>query len=115
MLICLTILFVTGFFERVTSLHDPRNKNRRATVLLGLGGWTDSTGEKYSRLVSDVRARREFVASTISFLRKHRFQGLHFDWNYPKCWQSNCNKGPDSDMPNFARLIMVILMSQSRS
>lgn len=74
---------------------------------MGLGGWTDSTGDKYSRLVSDSSARRDFIDSTIAFLRRYNFQGLHLDWNYPKCWQSNCNKGPDSDMRNFARLIKV--------
>lgn len=85
-------------YNRVTSIPD-------AKVLLALGGWTDSSEDKYSRLVSDGASRRKFVASVISFLRRHNFQGLHLDWNYPKCWQSNCRKGPDSDKPNFTKLI----------
>ncbi|KAJ8920078.1 hypothetical protein NQ315_011732 [Exocentrus adspersus] len=87
-----------NLYERVTSLQD-------TTILLSLGGWTDSSGDKYSRLVSDGSARRRFVVGAVSFLRRHGFRGLHFDWNYPVCWQSNCKKGPSSDKLNFAKLL----------
>ncbi|XP_043594466.1 probable chitinase 10 isoform X2 [Bombus pyrosoma] len=87
-----------NLYERVT-------KTKGSKVLLAIGGWTDSTGDKYSRLISNNVARRKFVASTINFLKKHNFDGLSFEWNYPKCWQSNCRKGPDSDKPNFTKLI----------
>lgn len=80
-----------------------------AKVLLGLGGWTDSAGDKYSRMVSDAGARRKFVGEASAFLKRNGFHGLHIDWNYPKCWQSNCNLGPDSDKANFAALIQVRL------
>lgn len=81
-------------------------------VILSLGGWTDSAGDKYSRLVGDGSARRRFVIGVVSFLRRHHFKGLHLDWNYPVCWQSNCKKGATSDKPNFTKLIQVILIRQ---
>lgn len=87
-----------NLYERVTNLKGSR-------VLLAIGGWTDSTGDKYSRLVSSGVIRRKFVSATINFLKKHNFDGLSFEWNYPKCWQSNCKKGPDTDKPNFTKLI----------
>nr|XP_023029163.1 probable chitinase 10 isoform X2 [Leptinotarsa decemlineata] len=87
-----------NLYDRITSLKD-------TTVLLSLGGWTDSSGNKYSRLVSDGTARRRFVVGAVSFLRKHGFRGLHFDWNYPTCWQSDCKRGPSSDKPNFSKLL----------
>lgn len=87
-----------NLFERVTSLKDVR-------VMLGIGGWTDSAGDKYSRLVSSSKARTNFIEKLIPFLRMHNFQGLHFDWNYPVCWQSNCKKGAKSDKANFAQFI----------
>ncbi|XP_028131818.1 probable chitinase 10 [Diabrotica virgifera virgifera] len=87
-----------NLYERITSLKD-------TTVLLSLGGWTDSTGDKYSRLVSDGSARRRFVVGVVGFLRRHKFRGLHFDWNYPTCWQSNCKRGPSTDKTNFAKII----------
>lgn len=73
--------------------------------MLALGGWTDSSGDKYSRLVSNASSRRKFVASTVNFLKKHNFKGLSVEWNYPKCWQSDCKRGPDSDKPNFTKML----------
>lgn len=89
-------------YRRTTSL------SKDVPVLLAIGGWTDSTGDKYSRLVNDSLARRNFVRKLIPYLRKFGFQGIHFDWNYPRCWQSDCRKGPESDRPNFTKLIKEI-------
>lgn len=86
-----------NLYKRATSLDIP--------VLLALGGWTDSTGNKYSRLISDEGNRKNFARNTATFLKQHGFSGLHFDWNYPKCWQSDCRKGPPSDKPNFTKLM----------
>lgn len=73
--------------------------------MLALGGWTDSSGDKYSRLVKSASSRKKFVTSTLNFLKKHNFKGLSVEWNYPKCWQSDCKRGPDSDKPNFTKLL----------
>lgn len=70
-----------------------------------MGGWTDSSGDKYSRLVSSDAARRKFVVGAVNYLKKHNFDGLSLEWSYPKCWQSECKKGPDSDKPNFTKLV----------
>lgn len=86
-------------YRRTTSLADD------VPVLLAVGGWTDSAGSKYSRLVSDAGARRKFIQSIVPYLKQYNFKGLYFDWNYPKCWQSDCRNGPDSDRPNFTRFI----------
>lgn len=80
---------------------------RDVKVMLGLGGWTDSAGDKYSKMVSSGATRRTFVTNLVAFLRKHNFRGIHLDWNYPKCWQSNCAKGPASDKTNYGKLIQV--------
>ncbi|KAH8272046.1 hypothetical protein KR026_004304, partial [Drosophila bipectinata] len=85
------------FYRRVTSLNVP--------VMIAMGGWTDSSGDKYSRLAGDEIKRKVFASSVVSFLQRHGFSGLHFDWNYPKCWQSDCAKGPASDRPNLTMLL----------
>ncbi|KAG7205193.1 hypothetical protein KM043_018281 [Ampulex compressa] len=87
-----------NLYQRLTSIRGPR-------MLLGLGGWTDSAGDKYSRLISSGASRRKFVAAAVNFLNKYNFDGLSLEWNYPKCWQSDCRKGPDSDRPNFTKLV----------
>lgn len=77
-------------------------------VLLSLGGWTDSTGDKYSRMIGSSNLRKKFVTKAVDFLKQYGFAGLHFDWNYPVCWQSDCKKGPTKDKSNFATFIEVI-------
>ncbi|XP_059612054.1 probable chitinase 10 [Phlebotomus argentipes] len=81
-------------FRRTTNLNVP--------ALLAIGGWTDSAGDKYSRLAANPTARSNFIRQAVTFLKKYNFSGLMFDWNYPKCWQSNCKKGPSYDKSNFA-------------
>ena len=55
--------------------------------MLAIGGWADSSSNKYSRLVSDPNARKAFIDHVIPFLKSHNFDGLDLDWEYPKCWQ----------------------------
>lgn len=62
-------------------------KSHGIKVLIALGGWNDSLGDKYSRLVNTPSARANFVRTVIEFIEKHGFDGLDFDWEYPKCWQ----------------------------
>ena len=76
-------------------------------VLLGLGGWTDSSGDKYTQLVSNPYNRQKFIGEVISFLSRFGFAGLHVDWNYPVCWQSDCRAGPEDDKPNYTKFIQV--------
>ena len=56
-------------------------------VLIALGGWNDSLGNKYSRLVNDPSARKRFIDNAILFIEQYGFDGLDLDWEYPKCWQ----------------------------
>ncbi|XP_017486088.1 PREDICTED: probable chitinase 3 [Rhagoletis zephyria] len=77
-------------------------------VMIALGGWTDSTGDKYSRLAGNEIKRKVFSSNLVGFLKRNGFAGLHLDWNYPKCWQSDCSKGPSSDKPNLTKLLREI-------
>ena len=88
------------FFERVAAF-----KNKGAKVSIALGGWNDSEGDKYSRLVNSPAARKRFISEAVKFIEKWGFQGLDLDWEYPKCWQVDCSKGPDSDKAAFAEFV----------
>ena len=76
-----------------------------AKVLISVGGWADSAGDKYSRLVNEPALRRKFVEGALDFLRVYNFDGLLLEWHFPVCWQSDCSKGPDSDRAGFSELV----------
>ncbi|KAI5750701.1 hypothetical protein M8J77_000551 [Diaphorina citri] len=89
-----------GFYEKITKFNE-----RGIQVILAIGGWSDSRSDKYSRLVNDIPARRNFVRHVTEFLEFYGFNGLEFAWEYPKCWQTNCKKGPDADKVGFTLLM----------
>lgn len=82
----LILLFSLGFYERVIAY-----KKRGLKVLLALGGWNDSAGDKYSRLVNNPASRKKFIDHAIKFIEKYGFDGLDLDWEYPVCWQVGQN------------------------
>lgn len=70
------------FYERIAAL-----KSKGIKVLMAIGGWNDSAGDKYSRLVNLPSARQRFIENVIQFIEKYQFEGLDLDWEYPVCWQ----------------------------
>ena len=90
------------FYEQIISLKE---KNPRLKVSIAIGGWVDSEGDKYSRMVNNQTSRTKFIESVVQFINKHKFDGLDLDWEYPKCWQADCQAGPFSDKINFAKLV----------
>lgn len=88
------------FYDRVVAL---RAKGIR--VSLAIGGWNDSLGDKYSRLVLNATARANFVAHVTEFIDKYNFEGLDLDWEYPVCWQVDCDKGRKEEKQGFASLV----------
>lgn len=88
------------FYERVAGLKDKGVK-----VSLALGGWNDSQGDKYSRLVRSPAARKRFVNHAMDFLERWGFEGLDLDWEYPVCWQVDCSKGFPDEKEGFSDLV----------
>lgn len=74
-------------------------------VTLAIGGWNDSLGDKYSRLVLDPEARARFIKHVIEFIKKYGFDGLDLDWEYPVCWQVDCTKGKKEEKEAFASFV----------
>lgn len=92
--------FDNSFYERVVA-----HKKKGVKVTVAIGGWNDSAGDKYSRLVRNAAARARFIRHVIEFIEKHGFDGLDLDWEYPVCWQVECNKGHADEKENFAALV----------
>ena len=88
------------FYGRVAAY-----KAKGIKVLVALGGWNDSAGDKYSRLVNNPTARKKFIKQALTFVEKYGFDGLDLDWEYPVCWQVDCNRGPSSDKEAFSSFV----------
>ncbi|XP_043235653.1 probable chitinase 10 [Amphibalanus amphitrite] len=80
-----------GLYEQVTAL---KQVNPRLRVLLALGGWSFGT-KKFRDMTRNRYNRRTFVYSVAPYLRDKNFDGLDFDWEYPK---------GATDKNNFAQL-----------
>lgn len=89
-----------NFYTRVSGL-----RSKGVKVSLALGGWNDSQGDKYSRLVRNPAARARFVKHAVEFLEKYGFEGLDLDWEYPVCWQTDCSKGVPDEKEAFTALV----------
>ena len=77
-----------------------KNQNPRLKTMLAVGGWGDSNiNDKYSQLVSDSQNIDTFVRSTIKLLTEFNFDGLDFDWEYPKS---------DVDKVGFTNLLVAL-------
>lgn len=37
----------------------------------------------FSNMVTNANSRKNFVSTSIEFLKKHNFDGLDLDWEYP--------------------------------
>lgn len=88
------------FYERVVEY-----KKKGIKVTIAIGGWNDSAGDKYSRLVRNAAARARFIKHVIEFIEKYGFDGLDLDWEYPVCWQVECDKGHPDEKENFAAFV----------
>ncbi|XP_066963997.1 LOW QUALITY PROTEIN: acidic mammalian chitinase-like [Macrobrachium rosenbergii] len=66
-------------YDRFTKLKE---KNIYLKTILGVGGWNEGS-TKYSEMAADPAKRKIFIDSTITLLKKHDFDGLDMDWEYP--------------------------------
>ena len=88
---------------------------RRVQVTLAIGGWNEGS-EKYSVMAASPQHRystvqystaqyspqhrRTFARSALGFIRRHNFDGLDLDWEYP-----GKRGGTAADKRNFISLV----------
>lgn len=59
-----------------------KQKNPRLKVLLAVGGWRIGS-EPFLPVVESDESRKTFARNVVRYLRKHKFDGLDVDWEFP--------------------------------
>ncbi|KAF2900730.1 hypothetical protein ILUMI_05455 [Ignelater luminosus] len=70
-------------------------RTKGVKILLGFSGWAAYRGIKYSNLINDRVARKQFAINAAGFLEKHNFDGFELRWFYPKDWEIHDYYEPD--------------------
>jgi chitinase len=84
-----------------------KSANPALKLLASVGGWTLSN--RFSDMAANPVTRGNFIESVVAFLRRHRFDGIDIDWEYPasigvRCapGHNTCDRATDKD--NFVEL-----------
>jgi len=88
---------------RYARFNDIKERQPGVKTLLAVGGWNFGVA-KMTAMLHNVSSRSEFIETSVTFLRQHRFDGLDLDFEYPAGRGS-----PPEDRQRFAQLVTVSL------
>lgn len=90
-------------FEKLRRL---KRKHPRLQTLIAVGGWEWSGGFSDAALTPASRAK--FAASGVDFVRRHGFDGIDIDWEFPVSGGMPANVKRPEDRQNFTLLLQAL-------
>jgi len=78
-------------------------KHPHLKTLISVGGWTLSG--PFSDVAATERARSKFARSCVAFIKKHGFDGVDIDWEFPVGGGMDGNKNRREDKRNYTLLL----------
>ncbi|XP_025094178.1 probable chitinase 10 [Pomacea canaliculata] len=95
----------TSDLDIYTRLAALKTQKPDLKVLLSIGGWSMGS-EEFTALVSSSLNMQRFLAGALPFLRRHGFDGLDINWEYP------ADRGsPPGDKQRFTSLIQAVSLA----
>ncbi|KAK4143425.1 glycoside hydrolase superfamily [Dichotomopilus funicola] len=92
-----------ALYDRVSAL---KSKDPDLKVWIAVGGWAMNDPGPYRTTFSDLAASTSaqdaFFESLITFMRRHNFDGVDLDWEYPVAEDRG---GVQADFDNYATLV----------
>ncbi|XP_060071116.1 uncharacterized protein LOC132551031 [Ylistrum balloti] len=101
-------------YEDDETLYEEINKlkltNPSLKTMIAVGGWNQESIE-WSDLVSKTNKMNKFIVKSIPFIRRHGFDGLDLDWEYPAL---RTGANATTDKHNFAVLCKKLRLAYDR-
>ncbi|RQP24760.1 glycoside hydrolase family 18 protein [Piscinibacter terrae] len=93
----------TDNFARLRTL---KKKSPGLKTLISVGGWEWSG--QFSDVALTAESRAKFAASGVAFIRKHGFDGVDVDWEFPVAGGMESNVHRPEDKQNFTLLMQAL-------
>lgn len=90
---------------KIAKLMALKEVNPNLKVLYSIGGWVWS--DKFSHVAAYPESRVKFAKSSVALMKKHGFDGVDLDWEYPG-QRAEDNAFRPSDKENFTLLLAEI-------
>ena len=90
---------------KISKLIALKKTNPDLKVLYSVGGWVWS--DKFSHVAAFAKSRKKFAISCVQLMKKHGFDGIDLDWEYPG-QRAEDNAFRPSDKENFTLLLAEI-------
>lgn len=87
---------------KIATLMGLKKQNPELKVLYSVGGWVWS--DQFSTMAAYDESRKKFAQSCVELLRKHDFDGVDLDWEYPG-QRAEDNDFRPADKDNFTLLL----------